>query len=431
MNRVRVLVGVGLVLGMVLGASTRAVGQEPVADACPEGSRVEGDIGISGLECTQCSFSFLDDGTELWSFRAEPTIRSVRRGSPAYGALREGDVILAINGVLITTSEGGRRYANIKPADTVELTIRRGRETMMVGLIASARCSRIGIAPGVPVPPVPTVAVEVDVVPEVAAVPGVAVVPEVAAVPDIRLALRYSFPSGWFGFGINCRCDIHAGRDGNPPVWKFREVPEVYSVEEDSPAGKAGLRHGDLLIEIDGEDITSDEGGRRFGAIKAGDTVTFEYRRGGRTQEVTMTAQERPARDRREARDAQAESLLRELFERRTLLETENRRLLEEAIRSGNMESSETVQLRRQLEQQHAQEIQTKLQLEQLLRQQRELARTAEVDRSDQLRFAGTVGNVEVEVRGSRSVVATVVEEGKEIVIITRDARIVIRLPEQ
>ncbi len=424
MNRVRVTLGAVLVAGMVLGADARAFGQEPVADACPEGSRVEGDIGIAGLECTQCSFSTFENGRALWRFRAEPIVRSVRPRSPAEGVLRDGDVIMAIDGVLITTGEGGNRYANIRPGDTVELTIRRDRETMMVGLIASARCSRVNVAPAVPVPPVPEVA-------EAVPVPDAAPAPVVAPAParDIRLALRYSFPSGGFGFGMSCRCDIHAGRDGNPPVWKFRDPPSVYSVEEDSPAGEAGLRHGDILVEIDGEDITSDEGGRRFGAIKAGDTVTFKYRRGDRTEEVTLTAQERPARGVPGASEAEAALLLEELFEQRLVLERENRQLLEEAIRSGRTESRETEELLRQIERQRAAEREAQRDLERLIRERTVAAE--EADRSNQLRFAGTVGNVEVEVRGSRSVVATVIEEGKEIVIITRDARIIIKRPEQ
>ena len=425
MNRVRVVRTAMLVAGMALGSVSASVGQEPVADACPEGSRVEGDIGISGLECTQCSFSFFDDGGQAWSFRAEPIIRSVRGGSPASGALREGDVIMAINGVLITTSEGGRRYANMKPGDNVQLTIRRGRETMMVGLIASARCARITVAPEAPVGPLPAVVP----LPELAPVPTIAPVPELVGVPTIAIALAYALPSGWFGYGISCQCNIQAGENGNPPIWKFSEPPEVYSVEEGSPAEEVGLRHGDVLIEIDGEDITSDEGGRRFGAIRAGDTVTFRYRRGRRTEEVTMTAQQRPPRNVREARRAEAETLLQELAERRTLEEPENRRLLMEAIRSGDTESREAAELLRKIERQRLLERETQLELEQLLRQRAVLA--AEVDRSDQLRFAGVVGNVEIEVRGSRSVVATVVQEGKEIVIITRDARIRIRLPER
>jgi hypothetical protein len=44
------------------------------------------------------------------------------------------------------------------------------------------------------------------------------------------------------------------------------------------------------------------------------------------------------------------------------------------------------------------------------------------------LRYAGTVGDVDVEVRGGRSVIVRVVEEGKEIEIITVDSRVRLRL---
>jgi hypothetical protein len=45
----------------------------------------------------------------------------------------------------------------------------------------------------------------------------------------------------------------------------------------------------------------------------------------------------------------------------------------------------------------------------------------------DQLRFAGSLGDVEVEVRGSEPVIVSVVEEGEEMVILVGETRIRIR----
>ncbi len=61
---------------------------------------------------------------------------------------------------------------------------------------------------------------------------------------------------------------------------------------------------------------------------------------------------------------------------------------------------------------------------------ERERAREPRPDRPspEQLRWVGEVGDVNVEVRGSSSVVTTIIEEGREILIVTRDAQIRIRL---
>jgi C-terminal processing protease CtpA/Prc len=157
------------------------------------------------------------------------------------------------------------------------------------------------------------------------------------------------FPKGWFGFGISCNCEVRTGSAESPPVWVFRSPPEVYSVERGSPAGRVGLRRGDLLIEIDGVPLTSEEGGRRFGAVKAGQAVEFVYRRGGETGAVTIKAGERRVPGARRPEDV------------------------------------------------------------------------------GRLRYVGTVGDVEVEVRGNSSVIITVIEPGREIEIVTRDARIRLR----
>jgi hypothetical protein len=50
-------------------------------------------------------------------------------------------------------------------------------------------------------------------------------------------------------------------------------------------------------------------------------------------------------------------------------------------------------------------------------------------DRSDDpLRFTGSVGNTSVEVRGDASVITTILEQGRDIIIVTGDAQVRIRV---
>ncbi len=354
----------GRALLMALGFGWLAVGpgsaaaQEETTATCAEGEFVVADYGFSGLECN-CAFSVFEDGRRRWSFRSEPVVRGVKDGSPADGVIERGDVITAIDGLLITTREAGERFATVKPGEKVTFTIRRGDRVSKVPVVAQLSCERVTRRHdrvAVEVVPRPAREPRPAQEPRPAREPRVAV--DVAAVPRIAIHI---LPNGWFGFGINCNCVIRRGRSGESSVWEFNEPPEVYSVEPGSPADSVGLRRGDVLLEIDGVELTTDEGGRRFGAVEPGQEVQFTYRRGGVTQSVTITAGLR---------------------------------------RAVPLPASPPA----------------------------DVAEPLDVEVVDKLRYAGIVGDVDVEVRGGNTVIVRVIEEGKEVEIISADSRIRLRL---
>ncbi len=408
------------------------------AQECPTGSVWRGDLGIEGLECN-CSFSVTRSGEMEWHFRSEPVIRGVREGGVADGKLRAGDVITGIDDVLITTSEGGRRFANVRPGQRVTLMVRRNERIARVHVVAGSRCEALpALVPGEPfVPAEPAEPLELEVaepVPAPEPVEGVAVDVEPLPGPELvpGVPLRHAWPAGWFGFGISCSCSVRAGAAGAPPVWRFHEPPEVYSVESGSPAESAGLRRGDVVLEIDGVPLTSDEGGARFGTVRAGQTVTFKYRRGGRTDEVTMTALERlvtgevPLPDEEAA--AELVSQMREVQARQqALMQALRGAELQGALREREL--AEELAAMAETQEDARRYLEAMLQERQRARE-RERAREPRPDRPspEQLRWVGEVGDVNVEVRGSSSVVTTIIEEGREILIVTRDAQIRIRL---
>gem|GEM_PF-434575 len=71
----------------------------------------------------------------------------------------------------------------------------------------------------------------------------------------------------------------------------------VQEVASGSPADKAGLRPGDLVVGIDGQPVADyGELGARIRAHKPGDKITLEVARGGNETAITATLSQRPAR---------------------------------------------------------------------------------------------------------------------------------------
>jgi hypothetical protein len=67
----------------------------------------------------------------------------------------------------------------------------------------------------------------------------------------------------------------------------------VSGVLPKSPAAKAGLRKGDRIVEVEGEEVSSSAQVLRLTAkVTAGQTVQLTVDRGGQTKEVTVTAGE-------------------------------------------------------------------------------------------------------------------------------------------
>ena len=115
--------------------------------SCPESRDLSGDLGIEQLICSgsACAVSLRDDAGYYHDFSVEPRIGRLRSGTPAAGALRAGDVIVAIDDAPITTREGGRRLANLVVGRPVTLTIRRDGQLLGVELHPVPGCNMPGL----------------------------------------------------------------------------------------------------------------------------------------------------------------------------------------------------------------------------------------------------------------------------------------------
>ena len=77
---------------------------------------------------------------------------------------------------------------------------------------------------------------------------------------------------------------------------KYYDTPMglyVQSVSEGGAADKAGIKHGDIIIEIEGEAVTTaDEMHKIRDQHKAGDTITMKIYRDGEEIELELTLEE-------------------------------------------------------------------------------------------------------------------------------------------
>lgn len=99
-------------------------------ERCPEGGTTAGDLGIRAVRCVgpsaACSINRKDeDGVLRHVFAVEPVVEEVAPSNSGDAGLEVGDVLVAVDGRLITTREGGRYLANLSIGRTVTVVVRR------------------------------------------------------------------------------------------------------------------------------------------------------------------------------------------------------------------------------------------------------------------------------------------------------------------
>ncbi len=438
-----VLRGLAGLAAALLAGPASGHAQQAAATDCASGMSRLGSIGIQEFSC-DCTLN-RKPGSVTWQFRAEPIVRRVAAGGPSDGKLRAGDVIVAVDGLLITTRAGGDRIANLEPGRPVTITIRRGGRESAYRIVPGERCDSEELAelagemtapPAIaqPAPAMPPTARAMGRVP-----PPRTPAPAMEAMPAIAPPAPPP-ASAWFGFGISCHncsvtssdrgqleqklTELRAARSRYPDNseqvgqlkamvdalrqsangWRFEEYPTIYSVDPGSPADRAGMRRGDVLTSIDGVSLLSREGGQRFASVEPGQAVTWTYRRGGTVRTVRVMAVEPP--------DNAGHAALRANYE--NLLAAVER-----------LHTSDSAELSPQLAELRSKLASSRTDLDLDLR----LAEMAQETQEQHLRFAGMVGNTNVEVRGLGSVEVTFDNATGELLIRTLDATIRMKAP--
>lgn len=122
---------------------------------CPDDREPQGDPGIRGMSCSgpsaACAIHERDEnGLSRHLFSVEPVIESVDRISSEATGVRAGDVLVAVDGRLITTLEGGRPLANLPVGQQVVMLLRREGELIQLTLPTPEGCGvrSLSVPPG-------------------------------------------------------------------------------------------------------------------------------------------------------------------------------------------------------------------------------------------------------------------------------------------
>jgi hypothetical protein len=266
-----------------------------------------------------------------------------------------------------------------------------------------------------------------------AAPPG----PPAPPAPPIPIDETLPESEGWFGIGLRCSdCSMSRDDSTGARVWHFRSAPEIMWIDPDSPAAKAGVERGDAIVKVAGLAITTREAGRRFGAVKPGESMQWTVENDGKERTVTLVAAERPDRD------LASEDMERQLRDARQQLDQAKRHLHEQL---REMELDRHGPGRRNLESALDQLEATHREIERMMREHRtphawgvqdipeppegpEPPPAPEAARPRQnMRYEANVGDWHVEVRSTGEVGVSENHDRSEIIIKTPDSTIRVR----
>jgi S1-C subfamily serine protease len=245
-------------LTLLVSLAGLAVPLSASAQLCRDGRPPSAHLGIESFECraSSCWVNRPAEGTRVHDFRVEPIVHpDTAAGSP----LRDGDVLVAVNGMLVTTPEAGRLLANLSTEAPVTLSVRRKGTAVQFTMMPLVGCNT----------------------PRLVVHGGSAVV-----APGRRPPAPVSF-----GMTLSCaRCGW--GLDGAGRLTFDADGPlPVLAVTPGRAASRAAIAPGDVLVAVDGLALGSPAASRRLGSLAPGDGVMVDVRRFNTVLRVHLIAE--------------------------------------------------------------------------------------------------------------------------------------------
>ncbi len=237
-------------------------------------------------------------------------VRSVESGSPAEKAgVKDGDVVVRFDGEAVRSAAQLARLVRETPAGrSVPIEVQRGGATQELEVTLGEGGGLLGhgeALPGMrefrfqmPEPPEPPEPPAAGVAPQVPAPPHAPRSPQAFRFgPDDELFFRF-LPGGPQRLGIEF-IDMSEQLAAHYKLAGRRGVL-VTSVEKDSPAAKAGLQAGDVILAFDGHDVQQGRDLREaVRKAEAGKALPLKAQRDGRPLELQVTLA-KPERERQE-----------------------------------------------------------------------------------------------------------------------------------
>ncbi len=393
-----------------------SAGTLPAAgQGCLEGKQKIGWLGITSLKNAGVSIQRRGDDRRVW-FHQEPQVEGILPGGPADGQLCKGDILTAVDGRLITTRSAGQMLISPPPDQSVTLNLRRDGDSLAVEITPLAMCPEDvpmfwfpAVAPAPPAPPAPPSSPAPPAPaapPPPPASPSPPAPPAPPAPPVPPAPPPPPAPEGWFGFGFECSdCGWEKPDPSRQAAFRFRESPQIYSVDPGSPSEQAGLQRGDVLTHIDGVPLASPEGSQRFFAVQPGQKIRFGHQRSGRSAEIEMTAENPPYRHTLSRVQQRTEQFRKDLH-----------KAWSKVAHTGEPQRIPKVIEGR---------------INEFIRQLQEMDPPLAGGMQRNLRYAGNISGVDVEVRGWGTVDVVVDEGDSSITIRTLDATIRLARPPQ
>lgn len=111
----------------------------------PEDVSARGWFGFA-FTCEECTIKAREgDQPPVWSFSTHPHVYRVEPDAPAGRAgILPGDVLIAIDGLALTSPEGGKRFGAVEPGQKVRWTVQRGAAKHTLAVVAAERPERRG-----------------------------------------------------------------------------------------------------------------------------------------------------------------------------------------------------------------------------------------------------------------------------------------------
>lgn len=283
-----------ILLGITAGSAAYAQTPDPRTDKTPQAFAFEFNgggsyLGVETSEVTKENFSKLG----LREVRGV-AVEKVVDGSPAQAAgLQSGDVILKFNGEEVTSVRKlMRMIGEVAPDHQARVSVLRGGserelnvtlakrptpkfESGVFAPMAPGRLGRLGFPSMAPMP-------------DMQNLPPMSESPLFRTYPgDDRDVMVFRGVGGrQIGISISPltkQLAEHFGVEGGALV---------NNVRENSPAAKAGLKAGDIIVEVEGKEIKGDvDLIRAIGQKKEG-SVTLTIVRGGNRQTISVTPDE-------------------------------------------------------------------------------------------------------------------------------------------